>query len=117
MSDLPADRLSTDPTFTHVGLDVFGPWTVTSRKTRGGHAESIQWAIMFTCLSTRAVHIELVETMTTSSFINGLRRFTAIRGPVKTLRSDCGTNFVGARKELNLNTEDSELRSYLQDNK
>lgn len=88
MSDLPADRLSLEPPFTHVGVDVFGPWTLTSWRTRGGHAESKQWAVIFTCLSTRAVHIEVIETMTTASFINGLRRFAAIRGPIKTLRSD-----------------------------
>ncbi|XP_051239353.1 uncharacterized protein LOC127353832 [Dicentrarchus labrax] len=115
MSELPADRLSLSPPFTHVGVDVFGPWTVTSRRTRGGHAESKRWAAIFTCLNTRAVHIEVLETMTTASFINGLRRFTAIRGPIKMLRSDRGTNFIGACKELNLNTEDPDLKTHLHD--
>lgn len=117
MSELPADRLSPSPPFTHVGVDVFGPWTVAARRTRGGHAESKRWAAMFTCLSTRAVHIEVLETMTTASFINSLRRFMAIRGPIKTLRSDRGTNFIGACKELNLNTEDPDLKTHLQDTK
>ncbi|XP_075315887.1 uncharacterized protein LOC142375626 [Odontesthes bonariensis] len=117
MSELPANRLSVSPPFTHVGVDVFGPWTVTSRRTRGGHAESKRWAVIFTCLSTRAVHIEVLENMTTASFINGLRRFTAIRGPIKTLRSDRGTNFIGACKELNLDTEDPDLKTHLHDSK
>ncbi|XP_051806692.1 uncharacterized protein LOC127534752 [Acanthochromis polyacanthus] len=117
MSDLPQDRLSPEPPFTHVGLDIFGPWTVIARRTRGGHAENKRWAIMFTCLSTRAVHIEVIESMTTASFINALRRFAAIRGPVKTLRSDRGTNFIGACKELSFNTDDSDLKTYLQNNK
>ncbi|XP_037400651.1 uncharacterized protein LOC119265122 [Pygocentrus nattereri] len=90
---------------------------VTARRTRGGHAESKRWAVIFTCLSTRAVHIEVIETMTTASFINGLRRFSAIRGPIKTIRSDQGTNFIGACKELKLNTTDPELKTYLKDNK
>lgn len=98
MSELPADRLSSSPSFTRVGVDNFGPWTVTSQRTRGGHAESKQWAAIFTCLSTKAVHIEVLKAMTTASFINGLRRFTAIRGPIKTLRLDRGTNFIGACK-------------------
>ena len=72
MADLPADRLTTEPPFTHVGLDVFGPWTITSRRTRGGIAESKRWAVLFTCMSIRAVHIEVIESMTTSSFINAL---------------------------------------------
>lgn len=100
MADLPADRLCTEPPFTHVGLDVFGPWSVSARKTRGGHAESKRWAVLFTCLNIRAFHIEVIESLNTSSFINALRRFLAIRGPVKQIRSDRGTIFTGARKEL-----------------
>ncbi|XP_047444585.1 uncharacterized protein LOC125010221 [Mugil cephalus] len=117
MSGLPADRLSSSPPFTHVGVDIFGPWIVTARRTRGGHAQSKRWAAMFTCLSTRAVHIEVLETMTTASFINSLRRFTAIRGPIKTLRSDRGTNFIGACKELNIDTQDPDLQIHLHNSK
>ncbi|CAB4017298.1 PREDICTED: uncharacterized protein LOC107344993 [Paramuricea clavata] len=72
----------------------------TARRTRRGHAYSKRWAVIFTCLSTRAIHIELIESMDASSFINALRRFMAIRGPVQQIRSDCGTNFKGAQNEL-----------------
>lgn len=92
MADLPTDRLKMCPHFTHVGLDVFGPWTVA---TRGGQAQSKRWAIMFSCMSLRAVHIEVIESLETH-----LRRFFAIRGPAKSLLSNRGTNFVGASKEL-----------------
>ncbi len=115
MSNLSADRLSQAPPFTQVGLDVFGPWSVCARRTRGGLSESKRWAIMFTCLVTRAVHMEIVESLSTSSFINALRRFTAIRGPAKLFRSDRGTNFVGACKELGITPENAELQSYLKD--
>jgi len=115
MADLPADRLIPEPPFTTVGLDVFGPWSIMTRQTRGGHADSKRWAVLFTCMSTRAVHIELIETMSTDSFINALRRFFSIRGPAKLLRSDRGTNFVGACKELNINTDDTTVRKYLQE--
>ncbi|XP_072010850.1 uncharacterized protein [Engystomops pustulosus] len=104
MANLPSDRLSTEPPFTNVGLDVFGPWFVVTRQTRGGQANSKRWAVLFTCMSVRAVHIEVIESMDTSSFINALRRFIAIRGPVKHIRSDRGTNFVGAAKELQIPT-------------
>lgn len=71
---------------------------------------------MFTCLSNRAVHIEVVECMSTSSFINALRRFLSIRvKPVKHLRSDQGTNFVGACKELQISFDDPEIKDFLQD--
>lgn len=102
MADLPPEHLSMDPPFTHVGLDVFGPWTVTARCTRGGQASSKRWAVLFTCMTMRALHIEIVESMDASNCINALRHFFAIRGPTKHLRSDCGTNFIGASKELGL---------------
>ena len=101
MADLPIERLTPAPPFTYVGLDVFGPWQVTTRRTRGGAAQSKRWAVIFTCLTMRAIHIELIESMDTSSFINALRRFFAIRGPAIQLNSDNGTNFVGACNELN----------------
>lgn len=106
-----------DPPFSFVGLDVFGPWVVTSRRTRGGQASSKRWAVLFTCMSTRAIHIEVIESMDSSSFINALRRFFAIRGPAKQLRSDCGTNFVGACKELKMEsiTDDRRIQEYLSD--
>ncbi|KAK0132197.1 hypothetical protein N1851_032987 [Merluccius polli] len=113
MSDLPADRLSTEPPFTNVGLDVFGPWIISTRRTRGGAANSKRWAVLFTCLSVRAVHIELLESMDTSSFINALRRFFAVRGPAKVIRSDCGTNFKGACKELQLLQDETSISKYL----
>lgn len=94
MADLPPERLKICPPFTYVGLDVFGPWSVTSRRTRRGQAEIKRWAIMFSCLSSRAVHIEVIESMDSSTCINALRRFLAFRGPVKQLQSDCGTNFA-----------------------
>ena len=109
MADLPPERLSVDAPFTYVGLDVFGPWTVVARRTRGGMANSKRWAMLFTCMSVRAVHIEVIEEMSASAAINALRRFFAIRGPAKQLRSDNGSNFVGARNELaNLNQVDEE---------
>jgi hypothetical protein len=110
MADLPSERLKTCPPFTYVGLDVFGPWCVTTRRTRGGQAESKRWAIMFCCMSSRAVHLEVIESMDTSSCINALRRFFALRGPAKQLRSDCGSNFIGACKELGM---DKKVQRYL----
>ena len=115
MADLPVDRLTPAPPFSFVGLDVFGPWLVSARRTRGGVANSKRWAVLFTCLTTRAIHIELIESMDSSSFINALRRFLALRGPVVQLRSDCGTNFVGAHNELqaSLNEMHDAIQPYL----
>ncbi|XP_064475699.1 uncharacterized protein LOC135389593 [Ornithodoros turicata] len=104
MAPLREDRLSLDPPFTFVGLDVFSPWMIAARRTRGCIAQNKRWAVLFTCMAVRAVHIEVIEAIDTSSFINALRGFLAVRGPVKQLRSDQGTNFVGACAELKITT-------------
>ncbi|XP_069129153.1 uncharacterized protein [Argopecten irradians] len=116
MSDLPLARVTPSAPFTFVGLDVFGPWQVTSRKTRGGLAHSKRWAVIFTCLASRAIHIEVVEDMTSSAFINALRRFVSIRGEVQELYSDRGTNFVGSTNDLKIDTinvGDGPVKDYL----
>lgn len=115
MADLPAVRFQTCPPFTYVGLDVFGPWSIIARRTLAGQAESKRWAIMFSCLSSRAVHIEIIESMESSSCINALRHFFAVRGPAKQLMSDCGTNFVRACKELGMsgNNPETTVQRYL----
>lgn len=95
MADLPADRVEAAPPFTYLGVDYFGPFYV-----REGRKEVMRYDVLFTCLSCRAVHIEVANSLHSSSFINALRRFIAIRGPVRLLRSDQGTNFVGAELEL-----------------
>lgn len=100
MADLPEDRTEPSPPFTCVGIDVFGPWLISTRRLRGGAANSKRWGLVFTCLSSRAIHIELLESMDASSFICALRRFSAIRGPVSKIRCDRGTNFVGGKSEL-----------------
>ena len=103
-----ATRASQGP-FTYVGLDVFGLWYITTRRTRGAQSESKQWAILFCCMSSRAVHIEVIASMDASSCINAMRRFFAIRGPAKQLRSDCGTNFIGACRELRMSADQPPL--------
>lgn len=55
-----------------------------------------RYGLLLTCFSSRAIHIEMLDDLTTDCFINGLRCFIAIRGTVTSLHSDQGTNFVGA---------------------
>ncbi len=96
MADLPEDRLLPDqPPFTNVGVDFFGPFEVKRGRS------CVKWyGVIFTCLTVRAVHIEIAHSLDTDSCINAIRRFICRRGQVKVLRSDNGTNFVAAEKEL-----------------
>ena len=101
MSDLPPDRLEESPPFTYTGLDMFGPHAVTEGiTTRRNSATKKVWGLVFICLVTRAVHVETVPGLDTSSMINALRRFFAIRGVCRHLRSDNGSNFVAACNEI-----------------
>ncbi|XP_064621732.1 uncharacterized protein LOC135484315 [Lineus longissimus] len=96
MADLPSDRVASPrAAFCHVGLDYFGPFQV-----KRGRSMVKRYGCIFTCLTTRAIHIEVAENLTTDSFINALQRFVSRRGMPIRIRSDNGTNFVGAQKEL-----------------
>ena len=97
MANLPPDRLEQCPPFSNTGLDVFGPFFIYDGiNTRRSKATKKMYALLLTCLVTRAVHIEPLPSMDTSSFVNALRRFFAIRGSCKRIRCDHGSNFVGA---------------------
>jgi hypothetical protein len=110
MADLPTSILTPGPPFSVVGVDTFGPWNIVTRKTRGGVAESKRWAIMITCLTTRAVHIELMESMLSSSFINALRRFIGLRVNVTEFRSD---HFIEATEDLCIETIRGSVKNFL----
>ena len=103
MADLPEDLCKPGPPpFSYVGVDTFGPWPVSFRRTRSDSANQKRWALLFTCLVTRAIHTEVIEELSSSAFNNALRRLLAIRGPVTQFRSDRGTNFVGATDDLSI---------------
>ena len=103
MANLPEDRLIPAPPFLHTGVDVMGPRSCArGYKTRGTVGTHKLWAVLFTCLASRAVHIEVINSLDTCAMKNSLSKFFALRGPCKILRSDRGTNFISASKKLNL---------------
>lgn len=111
MADLPSERMEVEAPFTYCAVDYFGPWYI-----KEGRKEMKRYGVLFTCLSSRAIHLEVAKTLETDSFINVLRCFLARRGPIRQLRSDQGTNLVGARVELRnmLNQMDQkEVRNFL----
>ena len=79
------------PLFTNVGLDVFGDFKVKLCKaTRSRSAKKKVWVVLFTCLSSLAVHLELIGSLDTSTFTNALRHFLGIRGKGSLFKSDNG---------------------------
>ena len=95
MADLPADRTQEATPFTYCELNMFGPFTIKCHRT-----ELKRYGIIFTCLASTAIHLEVAITVDTDSFIQALRRFIARRGNMRMLRSDNDTNFVGGQTEL-----------------
>ena len=96
MADLPKERLEADlPPFSNVGVDYFGPYV-----TKRGRSLVKRYGVIFTCMSSRAVHLEMAHSLDTDSCIHALRRFISRRGQVTRIRSDNGTNLVGAIREL-----------------
>ncbi|XP_038076006.1 uncharacterized protein LOC119744087 [Patiria miniata] len=106
MGDLPAARVTPDnPPFTSVGVDYFGPVYV-----KQGRIHINRYGCIFTCLSMRAVHLEVAHSLDTNAFINALRRFIARRGKPQIIMSDNGTNFVGGERELRESLDDLNQR-------
>lgn len=94
--NLPAARLSHHVRpFSFTGLDYFGPLEVTV----GRHREK-RWVALFTCLTIRAIHLEVVTSLSADSAIAALRRFIARRGQPTELWSDNATCFKAAKQEL-----------------
>ena len=96
-------------------MDIFGPYMITDdTSTRRNSSTKKMWAVIFTCLVTRATHLEALPMMDTSSFVNALRRFFAIRGMCHHLRSDQGSNLVGAYNQsatLSLTVIEKDIRN------
>ena len=96
MANLPKERLTPeDPPFTSVGVDYFDPLYVQQRRS---HVK--RYGCVFTCLTTRAVHIEITSSLDTDSFINALRRFISLRGNSSSVYSDNGSNFRAGEQEM-----------------
>jgi hypothetical protein len=95
MASLPEDRSRSVPPFTNVSVDLFGHFV-----TKTGRKEVKRYCAIFSCLNSRAVHLEMVNDLSTDAFIMALRRFVSRRGPITKLRCDNGTNFVGCRLEM-----------------
>ena len=110
--DLPSVRVSEDPPFTHTGVDFAGPLFVRGNTTTESDNNKC-YVCLFTCASTRAVHLELTPNLTVDSFLLAFRRFTSRRGLPATLMSDNGKTFRGSSKEIVKIARSKEVLRYL----
>ncbi len=113
MADLPRCQVdaSVGP-FYYTGVDYFGPMHVKIRRNTSAKC----WGCLFTCLSTRGIHIELADSLETDDFILCLRNFIGRRGLPREMYSDNRTNFKGANEELKhclKNLHQDKIRAHL----
>ncbi|GFX73914.1 uncharacterized protein TNCV_397251 [Trichonephila clavipes] len=91
---LPKDRTEVAAVFQVSGVDLAGPLLTKSKQKA--------WIVLFTCAVFRAVHLELITSLSTTDFIQAMRRFIARRGRISVMYSDNGTNFTGLNNALRL---------------
>ncbi|XP_043284935.1 uncharacterized protein [Venturia canescens] len=115
MADLPKSRVDNIRAFHHTGVDYFGPMLVKEKKYRNRGSVKV-YGCLFICMSTKAMHIEIVSDLTTDAFVAALRRFVSRRGIPAHMYSDNGTNFVEANsrfREFYALRESEEFRAQL----
>ena len=119
MAELPSPRVNASPPFTHCGMDYAGPFHIKMGYIRKPTILDA-FVCVFVCLSTKAVHLEVVSDQATDSFKAALQRFIARRGCPQHFYSDNGGNFVGARNNcrklyaiLKSQVEDEDIQHFL----
>ena len=96
MAPLPVDRLSVGQPFEVTGADLFGPYELKW----GKKGKTKRWVIIFTCLKIRAVHFDILETISAPSLLNAVIRLKSLFPAVRKIYSDSGNNFLGSEKLL-----------------
>jgi len=98
MAPMAEARLGPAPIFNSTAVDLFGPMEykdmVKKRVTGKG------WGVIFVCMASSAIHIELTESYSTDSFLQALRRFMCLHGTPSRFQSDQGDQLVAASKQV-----------------
>ena len=108
--DLPTDRVYEGPPFTYTGIDFAGPLYVNSASPEN-HSKA--YCCLFTCASTRAVHLELTASLIVTSFLQAFRRFVSRRGLPAKLLTDNAKTFKSASVDVKKISRSSEVKHYL----
>ncbi|XP_055932021.1 uncharacterized protein LOC129962299 [Argiope bruennichi] len=115
MGDLPSSRITKSRPFEKVGVDFAGPLVTKCQHLRKA-TQFNSYLCLFICTATRAVHLELVSSMSTEAFLVALRRFIARRGHPTDVLSDNGSNFIGSDnylKQLFKLVQDQSVQNFL----
>ncbi|XP_025192771.1 uncharacterized protein LOC112592843 [Melanaphis sacchari] len=97
MASLPSYRVQQVKPFSITGVDYAGPVSLKEPRNRNS-VPRLAYICLFVCTTTKAIHLELSSDLSTECFLMAFTRFSARRGPIKEMHSDCGTNFIGASR-------------------
>lgn len=98
MGKLPIERLKPAPAWTYTAVDLFGPFKIKDFVKKRTTEKA--YGIIFNCLGTRAVHIDISPDYSTEKFLMVLRRFVSIRGYPSKIYSEDGCQLLAASEEL-----------------
>ncbi len=98
MAPLPEHRMGLAPVFESMAVDLFGPITFQDTINKRGNGKA--WGVVFVCMATSLVHVEVTDAYSTDSFLLAVRRFMAIHGAPSRFQSDQGTQLVAAAKQI-----------------
>ncbi|XP_057305456.1 uncharacterized protein LOC130642387 [Hydractinia symbiolongicarpus] len=112
MAPWPKSKVNKSKAFINTGLDYFGPLYI-----KQGKDQQKSWVCLFTCITTRALHLELVDGMSAEHFLLALRRFIARRGKPNQIVLDNASQFKAAKETIDLawksTINDPTVHSYL----
>ena len=109
---LPAFRVSRSRPFQATGVDFAGPLYV---KASDAPRAMKVWMALYTCYTTRAVHLDLVPDMTAGTFLRSFRRFVARRGMPAKMLSDNAKTFKSASDAIAKTLDSPEVKKFFGD--
>ena len=98
MGQLTEERLKPAPAWNSTAIDLFGPFKIRDEVKKRTFGKA--YGVIFNCLASRAVHIDIASDYSTDKFLMVLRRFVSLRGYPSTLYSDNSPQLVSASSEL-----------------
>ena len=98
MAPLPSTRVLPTPAWTYTSLDLFGP--IEHHDMVRKRLKEKCWGLIFTCMVSRAVHLDLTQAYDTDALLQAIRRFMSLRGCPKEFLSDQGSQMVACHKEV-----------------
>ena len=98
MGLLPIERLKPSPAWNSTGIDLFGPFEIKGEVNKRSTGKV--YGVIFFCLPSTAIHLDITSDYSTDAFLNAFRRFVSIRGCPSVVYSDAGSQLLGASKVL-----------------